>query len=240
MVMTLEGQMKELFQRENKYSQTLRDQFLFYLDNVTVQFSHVKALSEVTLKVSPGEILFVTGKSGAGKTTLLNLLASDVTPTSGKVLTNNIKTTHMAQVFQDLKLFEHETIENNLWYAYDPSIYKNKAEFYNDLLELAKVLGFSNKLNLKIEKANGGLKAKVAITRALLTKPTVLIADEPTAALDKESAIKLFDVLNFYNVKRKLTVIWASHNRELVKQFPGKIIHLEKGKLIYSGHACFI
>jgi ABC-type phosphate/phosphonate transport system, ATPase component len=74
----------------------------------------------------------------------------------------------------------------------------------------------------------------------LMTRPNVLIADEPTASLDKESSIKLFDVLNFYNVKRKLTVIWASHNRDLVKQFPGKIVHLENGKLVYSGHACFI
>lgn len=240
MVMTLEGRMKELFQRENKYSQAIRDQFLFYLDNVTVKYPQVKALSEVTLKISPGEILFVTGKSGAGKSTLLNLIAGDIKPNSGKVLANHGRTLNMAQVFQDLKLFEHETIENNLWYSYNPSLYKNKNDFYNDLLELAKVLGFSNKLDLKVEKANGGLKAKVAMTRALLSKPNILIADEPTAALDKESAIKLFDVLNFYNVKRKLTIVWASHNRELVKQFPGKIVHLEKGKLIYSGHACFI
>ena len=76
--------------------------------------------------------------------------------------------------------------------------------------------------------------------RALLTRPNVLLADEPTSSLDKESSIKMFDVLNYYNVKRQLTVIWASHNRELVKQFPGKIVHLENGKLIYSGHACFI
>jgi cell division transport system ATP-binding protein len=78
------------------------------------------------------------------------------------------------------------------------------------------------------------------MVRALMTSTNILIADEPTAILDKESSIKLFDFLNFYNVKRKLTVVWASHNRELVKQFPGKIVHLENGKLVYSGHACFI
>ena len=84
------------------------------------------------------------------------------------------------------------------------------------------------------------MKQKIALIRALLARPNILIADEPTCSLDKESSVKLFEILNFYNLKRKLTVIWASHNRELVKQFPGKIIHLEKGKLIYSGHACFI
>jgi cell division transport system ATP-binding protein len=91
-----------------------------------------------------------------------------------------------------------------------------------------------------MKDANGGLKQKVAMIRALLSKPQVLLADEPTAALDKESAMKLFEILNFYNVRRNLTVVWASHNRDLVKQFPGKIVHLDGGKLIYSGHACFI
>ena len=93
---------------------------------------------------------------------------------------------------------------------------------------------------MKVKDANGGLKQKVAMVRALLSKPQVLLADEPTAALDKESAMKLFEILNFYNVRKNLTVIWASHNRDLVKQFPGKIVHLDAGNLVYSGHACFI
>ena len=95
-------------------------------------------------------------------------------------------------------------------------------------------------MHLKVRDANGGLKHKTALIRALLTRPQVLLADEPTASLDKENAHKIFDLLNFYNVKRNLTVVWATHNRELVKNFPGKIVHIENGKLVYSGHACFI
>ncbi len=239
MVRTLEGQMKELFQRKNKRNY-IRDQFVYHLDNVTVKFGTRTAIKSVNLTINPGEILFVTGKSGAGKTTLLNVLAGDLLPTKGKVFGVENKTRFVSQVFQDLKLFENETCEQNIWYAYDSSIYKKREEFYSDMMELVKVLGIGDKLSLKITEANGGLKQKVAMIRALMTRPNVLIADEPTASLDKESSIKLFDVLNFYNVKRKLTVIWASHNRDLVKQFPGKIVHLENGKLVYSGHACFI
>ena len=240
MVMTAEGRMKDIFLKNKKNSNTLKDQFVYYLSDVNVRYGKSHALKNVTLTVNPGEILFVTGKSGAGKTTLLNLLAGDIQPTTGKVLGADSSGRFVSQVFQDLKLISHRTCEENIWYAYDPKIYKNKNEFYSDMIELVKVLGIQDKLELKVSDANGGLKQKVAMIRALMTRPNVLIADEPTAALDKESSIKLFDVLNFYNVKRQLTVIWASHNRELVKQFPGKIVHLENGKLIYSGHACFI
>lgn len=228
------------FNQKLKHVGNLRHSFLFHLDNVSVKFGKTQALSNVSLTVNPGEVLFVTGKSGAGKTTLLNILAQDVNPTQGKILTPDDKNTFVAQVFQDLRLMEDKSCEENLWVSYDPSLYKSKTEFFHDLEELASVLGFKDKLSVAIKDANGGLKQKVAMVRALLSRPQVLLADEPSAALDKESAIKLFEILNYYNVKRNLTVIWASHNRDLVKQFPGKIIHLDAGKLIYSGHACFI
>jgi ABC-type multidrug transport system ATPase subunit len=238
--MTLEGQMRESIRRTNRNSKGLVDQFLYHLENVSVEYGNCKALDSVNLAVNPGEILFITGRSGAGKTTLLNILASDAEPTRGQALSTVGNGRFVAQVFQDLRLFENKTCEENLWYSYDSKIYKNKNEFQSDMNELTQVLGVKDKLNIRMSDANGGLKQKIAMIRALLTRPNVLLADEPTASLDKDSSMKLFDILNFYNVKRKMTIIWASHNRDLVKQFPGKIVHLENGKLIYSGHACFI
>lgn len=223
-----------------KNSKGLKNSFLFHLENIAVQFGNISALKSVSITVNPGEVLFVTGKSGAGKTTFLNILSQDINHSSGKMISPDLKDTFVAQVFQDLRLMDNRTCEENLWVSYDSKIYKNKNEFHQDMLELCNVLGVKDFLQLKIKDANGGLKQKVAMIRALLSKPQVLLADEPTAALDKESAMKLFEILNFYNVRRNLTVIWASHNRDLVKQFPGKIVHLDSGKLIYSGHACFI
>jgi cell division transport system ATP-binding protein len=233
--------MKSFIQRTNKRnSHSLREQFLYHLDNVSVEFDRVKALDSVSLMVSPGEILFVTGKSGAGKTTLLKILAEDCKVTSGRYSSGLQHNQFVSQIFQDLKLLDSKTCEENLWVAFDRKLYKSKNEFYADMMELAKILGVQNRLNIKLSEANGGMKQKIALMRALLTRPDVLIADEPTASLDRESAMRFFDVINFYNIKRKLTIIWATHNRDLVKQFPGKIIHLENGKLIYSGQACFI
>jgi ABC-type multidrug transport system ATPase subunit len=216
--------------------------FQYYLDNISVTFGNIRALRNVQFVINPGEILFITGASGAGKTTLLNVLAGDVKPTSGELKTHFDRNdgTFVSQVFQDLRLVEDLTLEQNLYFAFDSQIYKNKKEFASNLKELSQVLGIHDKLKLKVTKANRGLKQKVAILRALLSKPSVLLADEPTSALEKESATKVFDLLNYYNTKKQLTVVWASHNRELVKQFPGRIVHLDSGRLVYSGKACFI
>ena len=132
------------------------------------------------------------------------------------------------------------TCEENLQFAYDSSIYSSKAEFNQDMNELSRILGVKDRLHLKINDANGGLKQKVAIIRALLTRPDVLIADEPTSSLDIDNTRRLFDVLNLYNVKRGLTVVWATHNKDLIKSFTGRIIHLDNGRLVYSGNSCFI
>lgn len=231
--------MRGVFQRENRSRINLKDQFIYHLDNIGLSYGRLKALNQVTLTINPGDMIFLTGKSGAGKTSLLNLLAGYLAPTSGKIY-GMTDERFVAQVFQDLKLFDDLTIEENLWYAFDRSLYKTKAEFIADRNELIALLGIKDRIHLKVSQANGGLKHKAALIRALLTRPQILLADEPTASLDKENAHKIFDLLNFYNVKRNLTVIWATHNRELIRNFPGKIVHLENGKLVYSGHACFI
>lgn len=220
-------------------SNKLNSSSLFHLENLSVQFGQILALNSIQLTIGKGEILFITGASGAGKTTLLNVLASDVRPTKGKVLYPS-KNIFVSQIFQDLRLMSEKSCEDNLKVSYDQSVYDSYDEFKADLQQLCKLLGIWEYRNTLVKNANGGLKQKVAMIRALLARPDVVLADEPTAALDKDNAIKLFEVLNFYNVKRSTTIIWATHNRELIKQFPGKIAHLDAGKLVYTGHACFI
>jgi ABC-type lipoprotein export system ATPase subunit len=216
--------------------------YLFHLDNISVNYGDIKALRSIQLTIYPGEILFVTGPSGAGKTTLLNILGGHLSPSAGKaILPQNKSGKHfVASVFQDLRLLQKKTCEDNLWMAYDGTIYNSKNDFFKDLEELTRMLKIHDYLNHKIEDCNGGLKQKVAMIRALLSRPSAILADEPTSSLDKDSSYKLFEILNLYNHQKGLTVVWATHNKELIKQFPGKIAHIEGGRLIYSGHACFI
>lgn len=212
---------------------------LFFLEDISLGFGPIKALSHVQLSIDKGEIVFITGVSGAGKTSLLRILAGDIEPTSGRVKRPNSKV-FVSQVFQDLRLMGNLTCKENMSLSYDPSLYGSRKDFDKDLNELSRILGITDRLDIQIKNANGGLKQKVAIVRALLSRPDVIVCDEPTSSLDAENARKIFEILNLYNVKRKLTVVWASHNRELVKQFSGRIVHLDAGKLVYSGHACFI
>lgn len=227
--------------QNNSFSGSVASTPLFNLVNLSVSFQSgkIQALKSVSLNINKGEILFLTGASGAGKTTLLNVLAGHQGPTSGRI-SGPAKGTFISQVFQDLRLLDDGTCEENIDLAYDPRLYQSRNEFYKDLTELTKVFGVYDKLNLKIKDANGGLKQKVAIVRALMAQPDVLLADEPTSALDKDNANKIFEVLNYYNLKRSLTLVWATHSKELIKQYPGKIAHLDQGKIVYTGHACFI
>ncbi len=216
--------------------------YLFHLDNLSVEYGNIPALKSVQLTIYPGEILFVTGPSGAGKTSLLSVLGGHLEPTSGKAILPHMKSSKhfVSTVFQDLRLLQKKSCEENLFMAYDSSMYDSKNDFYREMQELAKSLHVYDHLDRKIEDCNGGLRQKVAMIRALLCKPTALLADEPTSSLDKENSYRLFEVLNHFNHKKGLTLVWATHNKELIKQFPGKIAHLDNGRLVYSGHACFI
>lgn len=218
-------------------------QNLFMLESVSVNYGKVQALRDVNLSIKAGELIFITGASGAGKTTLMKILSSLQKPSAGKLRLHPKLISgewFLSQVFQDLKLNENMTCEQNLWMAYDARIYRSKNEFSQDMLQMATLLGVKDRLSLKAGLANGGLKQKIALLRSLLCKPDVLLADEPTAALDKESSHRIFDLVHFIHNKTQMTVIWSSHNKELLRTFPGKTLHLDRGKLIYSGQACFI
>jgi cell division transport system ATP-binding protein len=234
--------MNQVSTQLSKNFNTQKNLPLYYLKNVGVSFNQIKALDSVDIEINKAEIVFITGASGAGKTTLLNILAGEILPTKGQILSTPIdsKEHFIAQVFQDLRLIDHLSVYENLMLSYDKTIYASKKEFERDLQDLAKVLEVTSFLRIKVSHANGGLKQKIAMIRALLSKPTVLIADEPTCSMDANIARKIFEVVNFYNTKRKMTVVWATHDRDLISQFPGRIIHLDKGKMVYSGHACFI
>ena len=229
-------------QNQKKHSGTGRTlgRDIVNLESVTVDYNGHRALHNVNFSVRQGEIVFVTGVSGAGKTTLLNVIRGGINPTRGRVIRNLKKDALIAPIFQNLYLNEKLTIEKNLFTSFDKSIYKSEQEFRDDLNDFSKILGIKDRLNLKVVDANGGLKQKAAFLRAMLSRPTMILADEPTASLDYDNAKKMFEILNLYNVKQGLTVVWASHNKDLVKRFSGRITHLDNGKLIYSGHACFI
>lgn len=211
---------------------------MFDVQGVDVYLSKQKILQNINLKILRGDFTFLTGHTGAGKTTLLSFLSGEIEDFTGRVTSPLWSPTcelFVSRIFQDLKLFDELSVIDNLVFSYDPMIYPNQASFNHDMMEFMKVTGLLEYENKKLCKLSGGLKQKVAILRSLLSKPDILLADEPTSNLDRVSSLQLFELLNYMNVKRKMTIIWATHNLELIKQFHGRLISLEKGKIVYSG-----
>ncbi len=220
---------------KNSASQSTRK--IIELRDVCVKFGNMNALDRLNLTINRGEVFFLTGPTGAGKTTLLRVLAKDQEVTSGLVDHQSGK---IGKIFQDLRMLEEYTLEQNLFFAYDAKNYRSKNHFYDQMMEFTSAVGAKDFLHKKLSLMNGGMKQKMAFVRALLTKPEIILADEPTSSLDYQSSKRLFDILNFLNTKEGLTVVWATHNRELIKNFTGKILHIDKGKFVHLGNACFI
>lgn len=215
---------------------------LLHLENISLEYANnFKALDSICFTMRQDEIIFITGSSGAGKSTLLRVLSGEENATSGYFDFRPPQADYfIGRVNQHLKLIDNKKCYDHLIQSYDKHIYKSEKAFEQELNDLSSFFGVKDRLNLRIEQANGGMRQKVSIIRALLARPNLFIADEPTSSLDTANAQKLFEVLELYNRKRGMGVIWASHNRELVRQFSGRIIHLDKGRLVHSGHACFI
>lgn len=211
-----------------------QDSVLYRLVNASVNYKDVFALKNISLNICSGDFIFVTGPSGAGKSTLLNVLSGDQKLTSGSIATTKIRRDHLfiARVFQNLQIVESWTVEQNIEICYSGEIFNSKQDFKNEVRDLLNLFEMNKNFKKKLTKLNGGAKQKVAIIRALLTRPNIFIADEPTSSLDKENAKRLYEVLKFYNQKTGMTVIWATHQVDLINQFHGKLIHLKSGNLV--------
>ncbi|MGT2742029.1 ABC transporter ATP-binding protein [Streptococcus plurextorum] len=202
-----------------------------------------KALQDVDFKVEKGEFIAIMGESGSGKTTLLNILATLDKPTKGEVILNGeaitqIKESKLAEyrlknlgfVFQDFNLLDTLSIKDNIFL---PLVLERQShsEMENRLKGLAKRLKIDNLLNKRPFELSGGQKQRVAIARALITHPQLLLADEPTAALDyknSEELLRLFEDIN--QTGQTLLMVThsanaASHAKRVLFIKDGRIFH---------------
>ena len=199
------------------------------------------ALKDVSFVVEPGELVFITGRSGAGKSTLLKLIPAIERPSAGSVVVNgqNVASLKRAAipylrrniglVFQDQKLLYDRSVFDNVMLplAFSAHAPKEAARRARAALDKVGLLGR--------EKANpiqlsGGEQQRVAIARAVVNRPAILVADEPTANLDAESAVRILEIFVAFN-QVGVTVLIASHDRTLVERYGKRVLRLEDGRI---------
>ena len=199
------------------------------------------ALQDISLEIIKGEFVFITGPTGAGKSTILKLIYKDEEPTKGtiKVLDQNLRflkhkdiprfRRKIGVIYQDFKLLQDRTLEENVAFALEV-IDTPPRDLRKKLMDILTYLRLSHKRYFYPYQLSGGEQQKIAIARALVRDPYILLADEPTGNLDIKSSQDILDILLDINVKGT-TVLMATHNQGLIKRTKKRLLHIEEGKL---------
>jgi cell division transport system ATP-binding protein len=202
----------------------------------------VYALRDLSLTIDKGEFLFLTGPSGAGKSTLLRLLLRQELPSEGelKVLGRNLKALTATQVqsyrravgfvFQDFRLIPRFTVFQNVAFVMRvlgvaPAVQQRKT------FQVLKWVGLQHRMNAFPEELSGGEQQRIAIARALVNDPQLVLADEPTGNLDPDLSLEIMNLFREINA-RGTTVVVATHDRELIRRVGRRAITLDHGRVV--------
>lgn len=199
------------------------------------------ALADVSLEIGGGEFVFVVGPSGAGKSTLLRLLAREYPATSGRILIDDLDLGKIESknipnfrrkigfVFQDFKLLDDRTVFENVALALEVREFKEE-EIEKEVERILKLFEIWDKRNLFPSQLSGGEAQRTAIARAIIGKPDLLLADEPTGDLDPQTSWAVLQLLSEIN-SWGTTVIMATHNVEIVNTLKRRVISIRAGKV---------
>ncbi|MDP3973499.1 MAG: cell division ATP-binding protein FtsE [Candidatus Daviesbacteria bacterium] len=210
-------------------------------ENVNKKFGSTQALDDVSFEIKQGEFVFIVGPSGAGKSTLLKIITREALPNSGKILVGNqdiikMKTNDIPKlrrkigfVFQDFKLLDDRTVFENVALTLEV-LGKTDEEISKMVEHTLKLVEIWPQRNLFPRQLSGGEAQRSAIARAVVSKPDIVLADEPTGDLDPKTAWGVIQLLNEIN-SWGTTVIMATHNQEIVNTLKRRVLILKNGKI---------
>lgn len=200
-------------------------------------------LKNVTFELQKGEFLYLIGKVGSGKSSLLKSMYSEIPINDGEAQVfdydlTKIKRKHVPMlrrkigiVFQDFQLLTDRNINDNLRFVLEATGWKKQSEIEERIEEVLKQVGMLNKSYKMPHELSGGEQQRIVIARALLNKPELILADEPTGNLDPATSEQI--VTHLHEIAKNGTaVIMATHNLALVEQFPGRVLRCEDKQLI--------
>ncbi|MEA1962733.1 MAG: cell division ATP-binding protein FtsE [Patescibacteria group bacterium] len=201
-----------------------------------------KALNKINLHVKPGEFVSIVGQSGTGKTTLVKAMIGEERVDEGKIIVGGWDITDISQreipvlrrqigvIFQDFKLLHKKTLFENVAFAMQVCGGK-PAKVKKIVPHVMKIVGLKKKIKNYPQEVSGGEQQRAAIARALIHRPKILLADEPTGNLDSLNANEIIDLLLRIN-KFGTTVILVTHNREIVNNLKRRVITIDDGTII--------
>lgn len=216
---------------------------MIYFEKVSKIYSdNSAALEEIDLVIEPHEFVSIVGQSGAGKSTLLKLLLREDRPSSGKIFFESIDISRIPRnkihnlrrkigsVFQDYKLLATKTAFENVAFAMEASG-ADEDQIESDVPQVLELVGLKDKICHFPNELSGGEKQRLAIARAIINQPEVILADEPTGNLDPINTVDIIKLLMKIN-ELGTTVILTTHNKDIVDHLNKRVITLESGKLI--------
>lgn len=214
---------------------------MIHFDCVSKKFGSTLALDDVSLEIKQGEFVFIVGPSGAGKSSLLRMLTREILPTSGKVIVGHVDITKIKNsdvpnlrrkvgvVFQDFKLLDDRTVFENVALTLEVQN-KSDEEIKKRVEHTLKLVEIWDKRNLFPRQLSGGEAQRTAIARAIVGKPDIVLADEPTGDLDPKTAWGVIQLLNEIN-SWGTTILMATHNQEIVNTLKRRVVKLKAGKV---------
>ncbi len=216
---------------------------MIYFNNVSKVYPNKStSLEDINLSISPGEFVSVVGHSGAGKTTLIKLILAEEKPTAGTVFfesidihrLNNKDITKLRKrigvVFQDFRLLPNKTAYENIAFAME-AVGKTDEEISSDVPHVLELVDLTPRMYHFPHQMSGGERQRLAIARAIINQPELIIADEPTGNLDPINTYEVVQILKKIN-DLGTTVILTTHNRGIIDSVGKRVITLDKGKII--------
>jgi len=216
---------------------------LVTIENLNIALSGKNILTDINLIIEKGEMTFLIGKTGSGKTTLIKSLYGDISIKNSKkfeIVDFNLREIKDYQipflrrkigiVFQDFKLLDDRSIFKNLEFVLKATGWTDNNKIEDRILEVLHMVGIEINLDTYPSKLSGGEQQRIAIARALLNNPELIIADEPTGNLDPETSIEIISLFEKLN-NLGITMVIATHDYNLILKLPGKIYRCENKKL---------
>jgi len=214
------------------------------LDHVTKTYPKASrpSLNDVSVGIEKGEFVFFIGPSGSGKSTIIKLLLREIQPTKGKIVVNGREVGNMRSwripnfrrsigcVFQDFRLLPNRTAYENVAFALEV-IGKTQAVARRVVPEVLELVGLGGKEHRHPHELSGGEQQRVAVARAFVNRPLILLADEPTGNLDPDTSIEIMRLLDRIN-RTGTTVVMVTHDSNIVNQMRRRVVEIEGGKVV--------